>query len=246
MPLTLIPFTLLFTSHCLFVCYALRPVLKNTYWLYNLVATAICAMGGNILRSFLLGLRPAILESNYFPITIIVSWYLINYSPYDIVNEMYKRKPVWIIGLLIEQVTKSHSIFSSVEISIKHLPQGALIGIIALSTLGGMGGALILSFLHNSNSHPNVPHKLSEFSKPTWTLKGTFWMVIAYLFTATPYALIPIEKEIVEYTLAALMIGISILQELSGPVTPFPINLVDKLFYSITRIPSQQVNEKRE
>eukprot|EP01112_Ceratiomyxa_fruticulosa_P016315 TRINITY_DN490_c0_g1_i1.p1 TRINITY_DN490_c0_g1~~TRINITY_DN490_c0_g1_i1.p1 ORF type:complete len:261 (+),score=38.81 TRINITY_DN490_c0_g1_i1:232-1014(+) len=239
MALALIPFWLLFTSHCLFVCYALRPILRNSYWLYNLTATAICSMGGNVIRSFLLGLRPAMLESNYFPLTIIACWYLMNYSPSDIVYNTYKIKAVWVTGLIIEQITKSHSIYASVEVSMKHLPHGALIGIIVVSTLGGMGGALISSYLYNENKQQaNIPHKLSEFSKPTWNIKGAFWMVLAYLFTATPYALVPLEKELVEYTLAVLLVSSSLYQELKGPVTPFPINAIDKLFYTISRIPN--------
>jgi len=231
-------FPYLFVAHAIYVATKVRPLLQNQYWFFSLVVTAISTVAGGTIASYMVCEIPPWMRSNQSIPIIIAIWYLVNHSPGDVFHTIITTTPFQLVLVVLENINRSRSIIHGVELGVKHAPS-AFIAPILLGTISGMGTTLVTNFLVKITDDVQAP---SEFSKPTFSSKSAFILCTFYYIVTDPQSLFFVRPLLVEdvaklsISLYLVLHAVTVLAV--GPFTPFPISVLERLFFLISRIPS--------
>jgi hypothetical protein len=102
------------------------------------------------------------------------------------------------------------------------------IGSILCGYLAGTGASLLLAFLSRA-----VPHE-TTFTPSPWALQASFWSALALRLNAV-HLYIPMEHA--KLFVMLFLSTHTILEFFAGPTVPVPFNLLNSLFFFLTRIP---------
>ncbi|KAH9498462.1 hypothetical protein Btru_007545 [Bulinus truncatus] len=111
-------------------------------WLSSML---IC-FAGSIIANFLLG-EPVItpFKDHQSIITATAVWYLVNYSPFDIIYKLSKLLPVKLIICALKETQRAHKVYHGVLVAAKLYPSSYLI-IVIVGTIKGAGSGLMKNF----------------------------------------------------------------------------------------------------
>jgi len=111
-----------------------------------------------------------------------------------------------------------------------------------------MGGILVRNVFVKITTDPNSP---SELSKPTWALRSAFWAsVIFYVMTDSKKLIL--EAPLASIDAAKLIITCYLILHawttvvIDEPFVPFPIRIIESVFFFITRIPGAEDEKSSE
>jgi len=232
-------FPLMFGFHSLLVAVGLKQQLKKEHWLFSLLVTLISAVAGGTLGSLLLCQIPGWMNSNTMIPLAALSWYLVHYSPFDLVYKLATKTPLQYFILIMGTATRARSMINGVESAIAVLPQSAFAAIL-VGTVSGMGGTLVGNLLQKSLSEDK---HLSEFSRPTWSSQSALFCATVYYILLGLTAMFSSEPHLSIKMARFLVFGYLVLHalttQIAGPFTPFPLNIFQRLFYLFTRIPNK-------
>jgi len=232
-------FPYIFAIHVFFTCCRLRQHLKNQHWLFSLIMSCFATVGGGTMASYMVCNPPSWLYSNTQLPLMIGIWYLVNFSPFDIVYKLYTFFPLRIPIVAVENMNRCRSMFHGMELAVQNIPNSAVAAIL-LGSVAGIGGTLVTNFVIKVVTNPQSP---SEFSKPTWSLKSAFFACVYFYFTWNPHSLLPVTLfpvDTAKLIVMGYLIAHAVAVELVGPFTPPPINVIEFIFFLITRIKTEE------
>jgi len=201
---------------------------SSHYWLHTLMWAVLRTSGGGILRGIILQEKPPVLSDKPTLPLILAAWYLTYFvKPFERVQA--SRPGTALIGA-IEAVSKLRTITGGVDKAVQVLPDSPLAAIV-IGVISGCGGTLLFDLEKYSRG------ELTNFSRPGWVLKITFWSALAY------YAVVHYVK-LVTPRRAKLMVGIFLLfnylmRALYNPdFNVFKLIGLESGFYKGTNIPT--------
>jgi len=210
-------FPYVFMLHCVFVTVRFRPVVRDQHWLFSLISTFAACAGGGTITSLLLQRTPLWLENNWMFASGALVWWLLCACPLpgDFFFRLATFGPVSLLVTGFEMLNRSRAILLAVDRASERYP-GSLFSAIVIGTLAGGAGALIQNAVHKMVVGWNAA-PLSEFSRPSWITRWSFYSTLAYvLLAAHPvglgFALFAVED--VKLTLVLLSIAQGLLTEL--------------------------------
>ncbi|XP_005102512.1 trimeric intracellular cation channel type 1B.1 [Aplysia californica] len=111
-------------------------------WLSSML---IC-FAGSIIANMLLG-EPLItpFKDHQSILTATAVWYLVNYSPFDLVYKLAKFLPVKLAICVLKETQRAHKVYHGVLVAAKLYPSSYLV-IIMVGTLKGAGSGLMKNF----------------------------------------------------------------------------------------------------
>jgi len=229
------PFPILFALHILNVAVNLKPRLQNQPWTFSAFATILSATSGFTLACLLVFQFPPILASNYLLPTALIIWYLVHFSIGNVVFKIAKLPPIKLILVLGSNINRARSIIDGINLGIKFLPNSWVAAII-LGSISGFGGTLILNFLVKTLGEEN---QLTEISKPTWASKSAFYGSVFYYVAISAYFGTILPESIARFALITYICLHAATTSVVGDFTPFPVNLIEYVFYKVSRIPME-------
>jgi len=222
--------------HGIYVCAKFRPHLRKQYWLLSMLISVSACVAGGAIASYLICKPPSWLSSNSVLPLFIFAWYLVNFSPADIVFKAWNFVPIKLVITAIHVIVKCRSVFHGVALAEEHLP-GSIVGALILGSISGFGGVVIGNIMMKLLVDPNHP---SEFSKPTWASKSSFFACLVFYIATDPSHLFwtkAPEQHMVKLVLMGYLMLHQVVTEITGEWTPFPVRVIEGVFYFITRIP---------
>ncbi|KAK3579158.1 hypothetical protein CHS0354_022181 [Potamilus streckersoni] len=143
-------------AHYILMCLAVRedmttstsvsPPFYRKHPLACWFASMLLCFGGSILANLLLGdpcLAP--LKDNRSVLTATAVWYLIFYSPFDIVYKVVRLLPCKIGIVCLKEVQRASKVYQAVSHTAKLYPNGYLIMVI-IGTVKGAGSGFMKNF----------------------------------------------------------------------------------------------------
>jgi len=230
--LSIPPFPVLFTIHAYFAMCKLKPFLKDAHWLFSLILSCIGSVAGGTLTHYMLAKSPPWLHNNQQVPTLILVWLIVYHSPFDIAFKLFNIKPIKLIIVIFENINRSRSIFSGVELAVKECP-GSFPAAFLAGTLSGFGGTLITNWLAKT-IRPETP---SEFSKPTWSSQSAMWCAVFFYMNWDPASLffgplLPVK--VAKLIIMTFLVTHAVTAELIGQFTPPPISILEAVFTFVT------------
>jgi len=111
-------------------------------WLSSML---ICFAGG-IIANMLMGEPPiAAFKDHQSILTATVCWYLVNYSPFDIIYKLAKFLPVYLAMGILKETQRAHKVYHGVLVAAKLYPSSYLV-IVIIGTIKGAGSGIMKSF----------------------------------------------------------------------------------------------------
>jgi hypothetical protein len=190
----------------------------------------VSIFAGNILASFLLAepILGAFKNSNQFLLATAV-WYLMFYSPFDIIYKICKFLPIKIIIAAMKEVIRCKKVNDGVLHAAKVYPNGFLIMVI-IGTIKGNGSAF-LRLIERTLRGVWTPNAI-EFLSPTFATKASIAASVIFIidkktdWISAPHALVYFGIVIffVYFKLSSMLLGIH------DPFLPFE-NLICAIFF---------------
>ncbi|CAG2115596.1 unnamed protein product [Medioppia subpectinata] len=194
------------------------------------VSCMVSIFAGNILSSFLLAepILGAFKNTNQLLLATAV-WYLMFYSPFDIIYKLCKLLPIKIVFASMKEVIRCKKVSDGVLHAAKLYPNGFLIMII-IGTIKGNGSAF-LKLIERTLRGVWTPNAI-EFLAPTFATKASIAASIIFIidkktdWISAPPALVYFGIVIffVYFKLSSMLLGIH------DPFIPFE-NLFCALFF---------------
>ncbi|XP_062569775.1 trimeric intracellular cation channel type 1B.1-like [Saccostrea cucullata] len=184
------------------------------------VSSMLLCFAGSLIANFLLGepiLTP--FKDHNSLLTASVVWYLIFYSPFDIVYKAVKFLPCKLAVAGLKEVQRAHKVYHGVVYTAKVYPNSVLI-ILLIGTIKGAGSGLMKTFerLVRGLWIPGT----NEVLQPSFVTKACFLASLVFLmekmnYITAPHALVYFGVVIffVYFKLSALLLGIH------DPFAPF-------------------------
>lgn len=184
------------------------------------VSSMLLCFAGSLIANFLLGepiLTP--FKDHKALLTATVVWYLVFYSPFDIVYKMVKFLPCKLAIAGLKEVQRAHKVYHGVVYTAKIYPNSVLI-ILFIGTIKGAGSGLMKTFerLVRGLWIPGT----NEVLQPSFVTKACFLASLVFLmekmnYITAPHALVYFGVVIffVYFKLSALLLGIH------DPFAPF-------------------------
>jgi len=179
-------------------------------WLSSML---ICFAGG-IIANMLMGEPPiAAFKDHQSILTASVCWYLVNYSPFDLVYKLAKFLPVYLAMGILKETQRAHKVYHGVLVAAKLYPSSYLV-IVIIGTIKGAGSGLMKSFDRLIRGIW-TPGK-NEVLQPSFATKASVLAAIVFLcerlsLIAVPHALIyfGIVLFFVYFKISSVVLGIN-------------------------------------
>lgn len=223
-------------AHCLLMCQQVRTELGPTALTFSrrhpfscwLSSMLMCFAGG-LFACFLLGepiITPFRRHDDLLLATIV--WYLVFYSPFDLVHNLIVLKPVKVLLSLAKEIQRTHKISHGVAYAAKLYPESYIVQLlIGVSKGAGSGVMKVVEQLvrgswtptHHEMLHPSYTTKACVIASLVFTLERNSMYVTA------PHDLVYlcVVGFFVYFKLSALLLGVT------DPFAPIE-NLVCALF----------------
>lgn len=184
------------------------------------VSSMLLCFAGSLIANFLLGepiLTP--FKDHKALLTASIVWYLVFYSPFDIVYKMVKLLPCKLAISGLKEVQRAHKVYHGVVYTAKIYPNSVII-ILFIGTIKGAGSGLMKTFerLVRGLWIPGT----NEVLQPSFVTKACFLASLVFLmekmnYITAPHALVYFGVVIffVYFKLSALLLGIH------DPFAPF-------------------------
>jgi len=208
------------------------------------VATMLLCFAGSILGNLLVG-EPLVAPFKNTEDVLLATgvWYLINYSPFDLVYKLAKFGPFKLMIYCMKEVQRANKVHHGVAWAMKTHP-GAYILIAAIGVIKGSGSGLMKPFQRMIRGIWKPAE--NEFLKPSFVTKGSLAAAIVFILERkgiidAPHAVVYFGVVIffVYFRLSSLLLGIH------DPFVPFENlfcaifmgGMVDALKRAVTREP---------
>ncbi|GLC39931.1 hypothetical protein PLESTB_001820400 [Pleodorina starrii] len=178
------PVSYALVGHCLFLA-ALAPEFKHRF-LVHFWMTFLAGFGGGTLTAVLM-MDPVrapigVLANNSIGVTWFICWWLMVYSPFNIVNRIHSLPPIKMVTKLCVTFMRANLIINRVDLAVTMFP-GVIAAPLILGTLAGSGGKLIMDAIrHHWGGLPGP----AEASVPTFVWRsavlaaGGYWAACKY------------------------------------------------------------------
>ncbi|KAH9404069.1 Trimeric intracellular cation channel type B [Tyrophagus putrescentiae] len=224
-------------AHFVVTCLYLREDLSTGHHAFSRKHPLACwiscmfsAFAGNILSGFLLGepIVEAFKSTNHVILGTAV-WYLIFYSPFDIVYKICKFLPIKVVIAIMKEVIRCKKINDGVGHAAQLYPNSHLIMVI-IGTVKGNGASLV-KIIERCLRGVWMPNSI-EFLQPSFATKASIGASIIFILDkktdliSAPHSLVYLGIVIffIYFKLSSMLLGIH------DPFLPFE-NLVCALFF---------------
>ncbi|XP_050402961.1 trimeric intracellular cation channel type 1B.1 isoform X1 [Patella vulgata] len=225
-------------AHYLLMCISVRDDMpqaqpnQQPFWRKHPLSTWISSMlicfAGSLIANLLLG-EPIItpFKDHRSILTFTIVWYLVYYSPFDLVYKVTKFLPVKIVISMLKECQRAHKVYHGVYHTAKIYPNSLLV-IVIIGTVKGSGGGLMKNFerLIRGLWIPGT----NEILQPSYTTKASFVAATVFLLERLNYITVPhaviyfgVVIFFVYFKLSSILLGIN------DPFSPFE-NLFCALF----------------
>lgn len=208
------------------------------------VATMLLCFAGGILGNLLVG-EPLLAPFKNTEDVLLATgvWYLVNYSPFDLVYKLAKFGPFKLIIYCMKEVQRANKVQHGVAFAMKNYP-GAYVLIAVIGVIKGSGSGFMKPFQRMVRGIWKPSE--SEFLKPSFVTKGSLAAAIVFMLERkglidAPHAVIYFGVVVffVYFRLSSLLLGIH------DPFVPFENlfcaifmgGVVDALKRAVTREP---------
>lgn len=217
-------------AHFILMCMAVRddipqgapgsPIFSRKHPLSLWISSMLLCFGGSIIANLLLG-EPLIVsfKDHRAILTATAVWYLVFYSPFDIVYKIGKFLPVKLVICALKEVQRSHKVYHAVIHTMKIYPHSYLV-IVLIGTVKGAGSSFMKNFERLVRGLW-IPGS-NELLQPSFTTKSVIVASIVFLleklnYITAPHPLVYFGVVIffVYFKLSALLLGIH------DPFAPF-------------------------
>ncbi|GLI68493.1 hypothetical protein VaNZ11_012935 [Volvox africanus] len=235
---TTIPNEYALVGHCLFLA-ALAPEFKHRF-LVHFWITFLAGFGGGVITSILM-MDPvkapiSILANNSLGVTWFICWWLMVYSPFNIVGRIHSVPPVKMITKLCLTFLRANLIIHRVELAVVLFP-GVIAAPLILGTLAGSGGKLLVDAMRY---HWGGLQGAAEASVPTFVWRSAALAAAGY-WVACKYTSLLTSQEAAAIVITVLLIH-SVLSDLFGSgVTDFTYP-VAKIAHALSLVPMPTEN----
>jgi hypothetical protein len=196
------------------------PLFSRKHPLSCWIASMLMCFAGSILCNLIVGEPLVIPLKNHQDIaTASAVWYLINYSPFDLVYKLCKFMPFKLVIACLKEVQRANKIHHGVAYAMKLYPASYVI-IALIGTLKGTGSKQ-MRVLHRFVCGQWNPSG-NEFLKPSFVTKGSLAASILFILE---------RKGLIDAPHAAIYFGVviffiyfrlsSILLSIHDPFVPF-------------------------
>lgn len=157
--------------------------------LASLVASYLVTFAGVILANLVLG-EPLVapLKDHQSLITFTVVWYLVNFSPFDLVLKLAKFLPVKLLLSVLKETQRAHKVYHGVLVAAKLYPSSYLV-IVLVGTLKGAGPGLMKMFDRVIRG-VWIPGS-NEILQPTFATKACVVASVVFLLERLNYIAVP-------------------------------------------------------
>jgi len=177
------------------------------------ISSMLICFAGGIVANLLLG-EPLIapFKDHQSILTATICWYLVNYSPFDLVYKLVKLLPCYLALSILKETQRAHKVYHGVLVAAKLYPSSYLV-IIIIGTIKGAGSGIMKSFdrLIRGIWIPGS----NEVLQPTFATKACLVAAIVFLcerlnFIAVPHPLIyfGIVLFFVYFKISSVVLGI--------------------------------------
>lgn len=196
------------------------PIFSRKHPLSLWMSSMLLCFGGSFLANLLLG-EPLIvpLKDHRAILTATAVWYLINYSPFDVVYRLIKFLPCKMVVCSLKEVQRAHKVYHAVIHTMKIYPSSYLV-VILIGTVKGAGSGFMKNFERLIRGLW-IPGS-NELLQPSFTTKAVIVAALVFLleklnYITAPHPLVYFGVVIffVYFKLSALLLGIH------DPFAPF-------------------------
>lgn len=219
-------------AHFMLMCMAVRddipqgavapgnPIFSRKHPLSLWISSMLLCFGGSIIANMLLG-EPLIVpfKDHRAILTATAVWYLVFYSPFDIVYKIAKFLPCKLVICGLKEVQRSHKVYHAVIHTMKIYPNSYLV-IIIIGTVKGAGSGFMKNFERLIRGLW-IPGS-NELLQPSFTTKAVVMASMVFLmeklnYITAPHPLVYFGVVIffVYFKLSAILLGIH------DPFAPF-------------------------
>jgi hypothetical protein len=197
------------------------PTFSRRHPLSCWLSSMVVCFAGSLLANFLLG-EPLIAPFKKHEDILLASavWYLIFYSPFDVVFKLTKITPIKIVLSIMKEIQRAYKIHHGVTYAAKLYPNAYLIHII-VGTAKGAGSGIIRMFEQLVRG-VWIPTQ-SEILRPTFATKAC--VIASIIFTLDRHSLyISFPHEITYLCVVAFFVYFklsAVLLHVNDPLAPF-------------------------
>jgi hypothetical protein len=193
------------------------------------------------LVGIVLGVRPRWIDSNEVIPMVALIWYAMTYFPFNLVHKIVSNTFVLKLLNALDSASFIVSVFGGIDLAIKTYP-GSYVAPVLIGYLSGIAGALVFDLMTKLILGQNT--KSSELTVPTWSTRAAFIVTGFYLVAVDPlgkfFAVPLVTRELAVLIVYLFLFTRTMLTLAFGDsFNPFPFNVIEYLFYLITRIRAQ-------
>ncbi|CAI5441020.1 unnamed protein product [Caenorhabditis angaria] len=208
-------------AHYLLTCISVRQDLGTTSLTFSRkhpfscwLSAMLMSFAGSFLASFLLG-EPIISPLKHHQDVILASvvWYLVFYSPFDIIFKLAQLSPIKTGLIVVKEIQRAHKIAAGIKYSARLYPESYLVQIfVGVSKGAGSGVVKIVEQLVRGSWSP-ANH---EILKPSFTTKACVIASIVFtlerhsMYVTAPHDLVYlcVVGFFIYFKLAAILFGV--------------------------------------
>ncbi|CAF0866013.1 unnamed protein product, partial [Didymodactylos carnosus] len=184
------------------------------------LSSMLLCFSGSILANFLLG-EPPIKDFQHHQHLILASlcWYLVFYSPFDLIYKLLKFTPIKLFVGIIKEIQRTKKVYDGVQHTLNIYPDSYIISVVIGTVKGSGGSVMVLIDRFVRGVWLPTQH---EFLYPTFATKAC--VIAAIVFTMDRYSLINFDRELIYLCIATAFIYvkiISIFYKQYDPLMPF-------------------------
>ncbi|UJR37073.1 hypothetical protein I4U23_029777 [Adineta vaga] len=184
------------------------------------LSTMLVCFSGSILSNFLLGESPIKdFVHHQHLLLATVCWYLVFYSPLDLVARLLRFVPIRILVGVAKEIQRTKKVFEGVHSTLAIYPDGYLI-VVLIGAIKGCGGSL-MSSIDRFFRGVWLPTQ-TEFLFPSFATKASF--ISAIIFVLEHVQIIQFERELVYLCVASMFIYVRVVTiffKQYDPLMPF-------------------------
>ncbi|KAK9806453.1 hypothetical protein WJX73_009380 [Symbiochloris irregularis] len=180
-----IPFEYLFVPHCIIVA-SWFPQLRNRF-LFSYWVGFLAAAGGGTISSLLLmdskRAPVALFAENKVGVIWTVSWWLVNFFPYQLVRKIAVLLPVRVVLKVCLNSLRASLVAARTQLAADLYP-GVFAAPLVLGTIAGSGGKFCIDILTGATGELKGP---SEFTVPGFAVRSGFAGALLYYLSVTQW-----------------------------------------------------------
>ncbi|CAF2910049.1 unnamed protein product [Rotaria sp. Silwood2] len=194
------------------------------------LSTMLLCFSGSILSNFLLGESPIKdFAQHQHLLLATLCWYLVFYSPFDIIARLLRFVPVRICVGVGKEIQRTKKIFDGIHSTLAIYPDGYII-VVTIGAIKGCGGS-VMSSIDRFIRGLWLPTQ-HEFLFPSFATKACF--ISATIFLLEHIRVIQFERELIYLCVASMFIYVRIITiffKQYDPLMPFE-NLSSGLLFN--------------